>query len=53
LFDQRGAGKSKPHASLEGNDTFSLVQDIEKIRIHLNIEKWVVFGGFGELFNVF
>ena len=45
LFDQRGAGKSTPHACLEENDTFTLVEDIEKIRKHLDIEKWLVFGG--------
>ena len=45
LFDQRGAGKSRPHASLEHNTTWDLVSDIEKIRTHLNIEKWAVFGG--------
>jgi proline iminopeptidase len=45
LFDQRGAGKSTPTAELEGNDTWSLVSDIEAIRSHLKIEKWVVFGG--------
>jgi len=45
LFDQRGAGKSTPFACLEENTTWDLVEDIEKIRKHLNIEKWVVFGG--------
>lgn len=45
LFDQRGAGQSKPHASLNDNSTSHLVADIEKIRQHLNIEKWAVFGG--------
>ncbi|MCM2281642.1 MAG: prolyl aminopeptidase [Bdellovibrionaceae bacterium] len=45
LFDQRGAGKSTPHASLENNTTWDLVADIEKIRQHLKIEKWMVFGG--------
>ncbi|ODM99591.1 Proline iminopeptidase [Orchesella cincta] len=45
LFDQRGAGKSTPAFSLEENDTWSLVADIEKLREHLGIEKWVVFGG--------
>jgi proline iminopeptidase len=45
LFDQRGSGKSTPHADLEDNSTFTLVEDIEKIRTHLNIDKWVVFGG--------
>lgn len=45
LFDQRGAGKSKPHASLQDNTTWHLVADMEKIREHLGIEKWLVFGG--------
>ena len=45
LFDQRGAGKSRPHASLEQNTTTDLVSDLEKIREFLNIDKWVVFGG--------
>ncbi len=45
LFDQRGSGKSRPHASLEENTTWDLVADIEKIRQFLEIERWVVFGG--------
>lgn len=45
LFDQRGCGKSRPHASLDNNDTWKLVSDMELIRTHLNIESWVVFGG--------
>jgi len=45
LLDQRGSGKSKPHASLEENTTWDLVKDIEKIRVHLGIDKWLVFGG--------
>ncbi|KAG0578486.1 hypothetical protein KC19_4G026500 [Ceratodon purpureus] len=45
LFDQRGAGKSTPHACLEENTTWDLVNDIEKLREHLKIEKWQVFGG--------
>jgi proline iminopeptidase len=45
LFDQRGAGKSRPHASLEDNSTWDLVSDIEKIREFLEIDRWVVFGG--------
>lgn len=45
LFDQRGSGKSTPHASLEENTTWDLVADIEKLREHLGIEKWQVFGG--------
>lgn len=45
LFDQRGAGRSTPHASLHDNTTWDLVADIEKIRVHLGIERWLVFGG--------
>ena len=45
LFDQRGAGRSIPHASLDDNTTWHLVQDIEHIREHFGIEKWLVFGG--------
>merc|ERR1712137_248812 len=45
LFDQRGAGKSTPLACLEDNTTWSLVEDVEKIKNHLGISKWVVFGG--------
>jgi len=45
LFDQRGAGQSTPHASLEENTTWDLVADIEKLREHLGIDKWQVFGG--------
>ncbi|XP_039121782.1 proline iminopeptidase isoform X1 [Dioscorea cayenensis subsp. rotundata] len=45
LFDQRGAGKSTPHACLEENTTWDLVDDIEKLREHLGISEWQVFGG--------
>jgi proline iminopeptidase len=45
MFDQRGCGKSTPFAELEENTTWDLVSDIEKIRNHLSIDKWVVFGG--------
>lgn len=45
LFDQRGCGHSTPHATLEGNTTQALVEDMEKIREHLGIERWVLFGG--------
>lgn len=45
LFDQRGAGKSTPHASLEENTTWDLIADMERIREHLNIKQWHVFGG--------
>ncbi len=44
-FDQRGCGRSTPYASLEANTTWDLVADIEKIREHLGIERWQVFGG--------
>lgn len=45
LFDQRGSGKSTPHASLQDNNTAALVADIEIIRTTLGIERWVIFGG--------
>lgn len=45
LFDQRGAGRSTPHAELRNNTTWDLVADIEKIRAHFGIAHWVVFGG--------
>ena len=45
LFDQRGCGRSKPHASIEDNSTWHLVADIERIREELGIERWLVFGG--------
>lgn len=45
LFDQRGCGKSTPHAELDGNTTWDLVSDIEAIRTYLGIDQWVVFGG--------
>lgn len=45
LFDQRGAGKSRPHASLDHNTTMDLVADMEKIRQELGINRWVLFGG--------
>jgi len=45
LFDQRGCGRSRPHASVENNTTWHLIRDIELIRERFGIEKWVVFGG--------
>ncbi|MEZ5892383.1 MAG: prolyl aminopeptidase [Parvularculaceae bacterium] len=45
LFDQRGCGKSRPHAELEDNTTWALVEDMEKLRRHLGVDKWQVFGG--------
>jgi len=44
-FDQRGCGRSTPHAELEHNSTWHLVADLERIREYLGIEQWVVFGG--------
>jgi proline iminopeptidase len=45
LFDQRGCGRSTPHAELRENTTWDLVADIETLRQRLAIERWVVFGG--------
>jgi len=45
LFDQRGCGRSRPNASLDDNTTWSLIEDIERLRVHLGVEKWTVFGG--------
>ncbi len=45
LFDQRGCGRSTPHASLDANTTWDLVADTERLRVHLGIERWQVFGG--------
>ena len=45
LFDQRGCGRSRPHASVEANTTWHLVADIEAIRETLGIDRWIVFGG--------
>lgn len=45
LFDQRGCGRSRPHACVEHNTTWHLIDDIEVIRSHLDIERWIVFGG--------
>ncbi|TCO73470.1 prolyl aminopeptidase [Rhodovulum euryhalinum] len=45
LFDQRGCGRSRPHASVSANTTWHLVSDIETIRSTLGIERWVLFGG--------
>ena len=45
LFDQRGCGRSTPHAELRENTTWDLVSDIEKLRSHLGIDRWTVFGG--------
>jgi len=45
LVDQRGSGRSTPHADLRENTTWDLVEDLEKVRKHLGIDRWVVFGG--------
>jgi proline iminopeptidase len=45
LFDQRGSGRSTPHAELEENTTWHLVSDMERIREALGIDRWLVFGG--------
>ena len=45
LFDQRGAGKSTPHAGLEANTTWHLVEDIERLREQCGVDQWLVFGG--------
>lgn len=45
LFDQRGCGRSTPHAELEANTTWHLVADIERLRAMMGVEKWQVFGG--------
>lgn len=45
LFDQRGCGRSIPHGALEDNTPMALVADMEQIRKHLGIERWLLFGG--------
>ncbi|RYY05979.1 MAG: alpha/beta fold hydrolase, partial [Alphaproteobacteria bacterium] len=45
LFDQRGCGRSTPHASLEANTTWHLVADMERLRMLMGVERWLVFGG--------
>ncbi len=45
LFDQRGCGRSRPHASVTNNTTWHLVDDMETIRRTLNVDAWIVFGG--------
>ncbi|MBD8553087.1 prolyl aminopeptidase [Rhizobium sp. CFBP 8762] len=45
LFDQRGCGRSKPHANLDANTTWHLVADIERLRQMTGVESWLVFGG--------
>ena len=45
LFDQRGCGRSTPHASLDANSTWHLVADIERLRVMMGVDQWLVFGG--------
>jgi proline iminopeptidase len=45
LFDQRGCGRSTPHASLEANTTWHLVDDVERLRALMGVDAWMVFGG--------
>jgi proline iminopeptidase len=45
LFDQRGCGRSTPHAELRANTTWHLIDDMERIRMHLDIDRWQLFGG--------
>jgi proline iminopeptidase len=45
LFDQRGCGRSTPHAALEANTTWDLVADIERLRVQFGHDRWLVFGG--------
>ncbi|MCA0452085.1 MAG: prolyl aminopeptidase [Proteobacteria bacterium] len=45
VFDQRGAGRSTPHGAIEDNTTPLLVADMERLRLHLGIDRWHVFGG--------
>jgi len=45
LFDQRGCGKSTPRGELRENTTWDIVADIERLREHLGIDRWLVFGG--------
>jgi proline iminopeptidase len=45
IFDQRGAGRSEPQGELTNNTTQDLIDDIEALRVHLGIDRWMVFGG--------
>ena len=45
IFDQRGAGRSRPFGSLVNNTTPALVSDIEALRDHLGVSDWLLFGG--------
>lgn len=53
LFDQRGSGRSKPHSDITNNTSSDLVADMEKIRVFLGVDKWVLFGGgFGSMLSL-
>ena len=53
LFDQRGSGRSKPHSDLTNNTSSDLIADMEKIRIFLGVDKWLLFGGgFGSMLSL-
>lgn len=45
LFDQRGAGRSTPYAGVDANTTAHLIADMERLRVHLGIDRWLIFGG--------
>jgi proline iminopeptidase len=45
IFDQRGAGRSEPQGELTNNTTQDLIEDIEALRVHLGIDRWMIFGG--------
>lgn len=45
VFDQRGAGRSRPFADVRANDTWKLVEDMERLRTALKVDRWLVFGG--------
>lgn len=45
IFDQRGCGRSTPHACLIDNTTQHLIEDMERLRVHLGIDRWLLFGG--------
>lgn len=47
LFDQRGCGRSTPHAELEANTTWHLVADVERLREVVGADQWLVFGAHG------
>jgi pimeloyl-ACP methyl ester carboxylesterase len=47
VYDQRGAGRSTPLGELRENTTPHLIADLERLRLHLGVERWLVFGGYG------